>query len=63
MAESKRRSGAFAQNTEDQAGKPGNSRTVPAPEKMPVSTFDGEYDELDYRLMATFPASDATAQY
>lgn len=22
-----------------------------------------EYDELDYRLMATFPASDATALY
>lgn len=29
----------------------------------PTAGSAAVYDELDYRLMATFPASDATARY
>lgn len=31
--------------------------------RTPVANYVVIYDALDYRLMATFPASDAVAQY
>ena len=35
----------------------------PSLTREPASVYAEKYDALDYRLMATFPASDATAQY
>lgn len=49
--------------TADTASAKAANRVKSATEQNPVTVVGTTYDALDRRLMATFPASDATAQY
>lgn len=63
MTELKRKSGEVLATADEQS----TSRASSNPDDTLGGTLAGIdvdiYDELDYRLMATFPASDAVAQY
>lgn len=63
MVETTRETGEVLYNSacRVRAQPPAGKRT--RQDKPPVWGISEAYDALDYRLMATFPASDATAQY
>lgn len=63
MTELKRESGEVLATVDEQTTVRASS-TQEDTQGGTLAVIDaGIYDELDYRLMATFPASDAVAQY
>ena len=63
MTELKRGSGEVSATVEEQTTVRASSNQADARGGALAGIDADTYDELDYRLMATFPASDAVARY
>lgn len=63
MTEFERRPGQIVAKVDKQAPARAGRYKDDNPGANPVEIDPGFYDELDHRLMATFPASDAVARY
>ncbi len=63
MSKSKRKSGKVLATVNEQTTVRAGSSRDDTQGGTAAGLVDGAYDALDYRLMATFPASDAVAQY